>query len=251
MRCLTAIVTWPLLAHGTVLRTSGTNPGWKEVMACANQVNSLSTETQRLLRENQQVDRNCEDAKRYYESQAKLVDKSIAYYESRADERLSDGDLTKRYENRYTNLMCMKTYDAFFTKDPDTRLEVLHICIGRASLAPGSLLGGGSSLDRAANEACPQAKAIKEMEARVNMLRSAKATKVAQCQKDKKTLKAELDKKRAQEDALEDKHYGHHDDKQDLRKGVATSVEKKFCAVIQPNYKLKEEVIQEFWHNSC
>merc|ERR1719215_1385442 len=205
MRCLTAIVTWPLLAHGTVLRTSGTNPGWKEVMACANQVNSLSTETQRLLRENQQVDRNCEDAKRYYESQAKLVDKSIAYYESRADERLSDGDLTKRYENRYTNLMCMKTYDAFFTKDPDTRLEVLHICIGRASLAPGSLLGGGSSLGR-----------------------SAKATKVAQCQKDKKTLKAELDKKRAQEDALEDKHYGHHDDKQDLRKGVATSVEKKF-----------------------
>jgi len=249
MRFLTTIVTWPLLASGTILRASSMDPSWKEVMACANQVNSLSTETSRLLRENQQVDRQCEDAKRYYQSQARHVDEAIKYYESRADASLSDDELTKQYTDRYTATMCMKTYDAFFSKDPDTRLEVLHICIGRISLAPGSLLDG--SHGRAANKACPQAQTIKEMEARVNMLRSAKADKVAQCEKETKNLKVQLDQKRAKEDALQDKHYGHHENKQDLRKKVAKSVEGKFCAVIQPNYKLKEEVIQTFWHNKC
>jgi len=249
MRCFTTIVTWPLLAHGAILRASSMEPSWKEVMACANQVTSLSTETQRLLRENQVVDAKCGEAKRYYQSQAELVDKAIKVYESRADFRLSDEQRTKQYTDRYTNTMCMKSYDAFFTKDPDTRLEVLKICIGRVSLAPGSLLDG--SLGRAINQACPQAQTIKQMQDRVNMLRSAKADKVAQCNKDTKELKAQLEQKRAKEDALQDKHYEHHDNKQELRKQIAKSVERKFCAVIQPNYKLNEEEIQTFWHKNC
>jgi len=246
MRCLTTIVTWPLLAHGTALRASGMGPSWKEAVECSNSVTRLSTEMRQLLHAHQVVDRNCADAKRYYQTQAKHVDKAIAYYKSRARARPSDDELTKRYTERYTGSMCMKTYDAFFNKDGDTRLEVSKICLGRIRLAPGSMLD--DSLGHAAKEACPDARA---MQARVNMLRSAKAKKVGQCRKDKKELKDQLDKKRAQEDALEDKHYDHHDNKQDLRKKIAKEVTDKFCAVIQKNYKFKEQVIQTFWHNSC
>jgi len=213
---------------------------------CTDRVSRLATETNNLLVQHQAIDRQCSRDTKYYEDMIVLVDKSIGHLEDGIAKKDSDAELAAMYQQRYTGLMCSKTYDAFFSKDPDARMEVLHICIGRKSLAPKSLLKHTAHLDQQVS--CPQADS---MQARVDTMRAAKVSKAAECRNRKLELKNKLAERRAKEDELEDQYYGHHSNKAQIRADEAAKVERKFCNVIQPNYKLREDNIQAFWTENC
>lgn len=230
------------------LATAVSDPSYLESVECSNKVTRLSDETDRLLVSHQNVDRQCAQSLKYYKDMIASVDKSIAHLKSNSDAQESDAQIKEEYRERYTGMMCTKTYEAFFLKDKDARLEVLEICMGRKSLAPssGSFLKHRAQVDRSG--ACPQAEA---MQKRVNMLRASLSTKAAECRSRKTELRNELTEKRATEDELEDKYYGHHDNKAQLRSQAASEVEGKFCPVIQSNYKFSEENIKKFWVDNC
>jgi len=239
-----------VVADAVVLKAA--KPDYKDVVACSKSVSRLATETNTLVAANQNIDRTCDRSLQYYKDMIALKQKSITQLEHMKSGHDSSAELEKEYTERYTTLMCMKTYDAFVGgKDDDDRLEVLHLCIGRTSLAPRSLLHHRSHVEHKVEvhaQACPQAV---PMQQRVDMLKQAKKTKVAQCLVKKAELKKELAKKDAREDELEGKHYGHHADKAKIRSKVGGEVTAKFCKVIQPNYKMNEKKIVAFWGKNC
>merc|ERR1719352_515901 len=114
------------------------------------------------------------------------VDKSIAHLKSNNDAQESDAQIKAEYRERYTGMMCTKTYEAFFLKDQDARIEVLEICMGRKSLAPSSFLHHRAQVDRVGD--CPQAE---HMQKRADMLRSSLSTKAAECRSRKAELRNE------------------------------------------------------------
>jgi len=244
MRCLVALCA----AGAFNLRSVAiviAKPSYQDSVDCANKVSSLADESNRLLSEHQQIDNSCARSIRYYTDMIASVEKTIAHYEGQVDAQDSDEELSKVYRKRYTGMMCTKSYEAFFLKDEDARLEVLHICTGRESLAPSSFLLHASQFDQTN---CPQAKSMQD---RVDMLRAEKATKAAECMSKKRALKNTLDEKRAKEDELEEKYYGHHTNKGEIRSKAGAEVEAKFCGVIMPNYKLNEDKIKQFWTQNC
>jgi len=234
------------VAVASLSRTES-DPSYLASVECSNKVSRLSDETNRLLVQHQKIDSQCADAMRYYKDMIVSVDKSIAHLKSSSDAQDSDEQLKEEYRQRYTGMMCTKTYEAFFLNDKDARIEVLEICMGRKSLAPpSSFLRHRARLDQGGS--CPQADA---MQKRVDTLRTSLSTKAAECRAKKMKLRSELNEKRATEDKLEDKYYGHHSNKAQLKSQVANEVESKFCAVIQSNYKLSEENIKKFWVDEC
>jgi len=244
--CVAAIPVGAIaIVRGGVAKRS-TNPNYQDSVECSRKVSSLSDETNRLLTQHQQIDRGCADALKYYEDMITSVDQSNAHLKDRVAAKDTDDELAQVYRERYTGSMCMKTYEAFFLKDEDARLEVLHICMGRKSLAPSSFLRRRAHLDDM--QQCPQAKHMQE---RVDQLRAARAQKVAECRTRKLELKNKLAEKRRTEDKLEEQYYGHHSNKAKIRTQVAGEVENKFCKVILANYKLKEEKIQKYFAENC
>eukprot|EP00427_Karlodinium_veneficum_P020536 CAMPEP_0169114946 /NCGR_PEP_ID=MMETSP1015-20121227/29062_1 /TAXON_ID=342587 /ORGANISM="Karlodinium micrum, Strain CCMP2283" /LENGTH=240 /DNA_ID=CAMNT_0009177329 /DNA_START=89 /DNA_END=808 /DNA_ORIENTATION=- len=216
-------------------------PTYAETVACSKKVSDLSDETRRLLDDNQEVDRACTKSLDYYTKMISLVEQSISHLENQVSSKDGTAEMKENYRERYTNIMCGKCHDAFFLKDDDSRTEVLHICIGRKSVAPSSLLKRQADLDK---KQCPQEG---PMQQRVQELRTAKAVKVAECKTKKQALINELDQKRKEEDELEEQYYGHYQNKDAIRTEVASEVETEFCNVINENYHLKEENIQDFW----
>jgi hypothetical protein len=227
-------------------------PDYQDSMACSKSVSSLADEVQRLLAENQRLDVSCSRSLQYYKDMLGYKDKAIVHLEKMNSRHDSDAELVEEFTDSYMNMMCMKTYDAFVgDKEQDARLEVLHLCIGRKSLAPSSLIHHTAKVENnitAKASDCPQARSMQD---KVEMLRSTKALKVAKCKAEKAKFRGDLNKKGAEEDKLEGQLYGHHDDKHAIRSRVATEVTTKFCNVITPNYKMNEANIREFWSKNC
>jgi len=225
---------------------------YKDAMACSSLVTSLSTKLQTLLSQNQNIDRTCSNSKKYYKDMIGFRQKSITHLKTMTTRHDSSDELRSEYTESYTTMMCMKTYDAFIgDKDEDDRLGVLHLCMGRKSLAPSSLLRHTSRVDHSvAGETrdCPQAKSMQD---KVKLLEDMKKQKIAQCSVDKIKLKEELAEVGTEEDKLEAEVHGHHESKTDIRSTVASEVTTKFCAVITPNYKVNEQKIADFWHKEC
>jgi len=220
------------------------DPSYQDSVDCSNEVSRLANEANRLLAEHQEVERRCDRSLQYYRDMIASVKETIKIYEAGVEKRDSDEELVQRYRARYTSMMCMKTYEAFILEDEDARLEILHICIGRTPLAPSTFLRHRGQDE----EPCQQAQ---DMQDRVDMLRSEKAAKVAECRTKKQTLKNELQQRRAEEDRLEDKYYGHHQNKAEIRSEVAANVTGTFCPVIQGNYRVNEDNIKRFWEEKC
>lgn len=247
------VVAALLLAGAAVVADAALKAAnYKDAVPCHSKVSSLATEIQNLLSDNQRVELSCARSLKYYKDMVGHKEKSITHLEDMTQRHDSDAELTAEYTDSYTTMMCMKSYNAFFgDKDQEARLEVLHLCMGRKSLAPSSLLRHAAHVDRSITtdvHDCPQAASMQE---RVDLLRATKKTKVAECKVKKAELRKELDETDAREDELEGKLYGHHDDKTEIRSKVAAEVTAKFCNVITPNYKLQEEKIQDFWSKNC
>merc|ERR1719329_1625168 len=91
----------------------------------------------------------------------------------------------------------MKTYEAFVgEKEQEKRIAMLHLCMGRTSLAPKSLLHHKSevvqgSASVADIQDCP---AAISMQKKVQMLEKTKSAKVAECKARKAELKQDMDK---------------------------------------------------------
>lgn len=235
--CASVAIFSPVLTAAIVV----SDPSYADAVACSHRVSALSDEHNRLLTEHQSLDNQCAQSLAYYHKMIGYVDTSIKHLENQKASRDSDAKLKKMYTERYSGLMCAKSYEAFFLNDADARLEINHICMGRDSLAPRALLH-----HRALR--CPQADS---MQKKVDALRSAKAAKAAECRARKRELRTELAEKRAKEDELQDQHFGSHSSKAAVRSKAAAEVEGKWCKVIQANYRFNEGAIRAYWKNNC
>jgi hypothetical protein len=248
MRFSLVFVAWPVQLLAIVINQDAGlrgSPGYDDAVECSQKTSALADESKRLMAENQNIERECQQSLRHYQNMINLVDKTISAYETSIERKQKqEGQWEKTYTDRYTASMCAKTYDAFFVKDEDSRMEVLHICSGRKSLAPKSLLRHRSDVHKTK---CPQ----DQMQNTVDRLRAAKEAKVAKCKKDKAELRNTLAQKRAREDTLEDQYYGHHESRTEARTKAGREVEAKFCPVVMQNYHLNEVKIQEFWKENC
>lgn len=226
-------------------------PTYGEAVECSKTVSSLSDEARQLLAANQQIDMRCTQSVTYYRSIIGSVNTSIDHLEQMVEDKDTDAEVASKYRERYQGIMCAKTYEAFYEMDEEARLEVLHICIGRDSLAPNSFARHQSLRGYGTNSIvrdCPQAKAMQQ---RVDELRLARDQKVSKCKAKKSLLKRELSQKREREDELQDQFFGHHSNKAAIRSQVSDDITKQFCTVIMPNYKVREETIQTFWKKRC
>jgi len=230
------------------------DPDYKAAVACSSKVSSLADSVKKLLADTQNIDRKCNKDTKYYKDMIGLKKQSSVHLKTMIKGHDTNKELETQYKSDYTTMMCMKTYEAFVgEKEQKKRIEMLHLCMGRTSLAPKSLLHHKSEVIQGAATVadikdCPAAVSMQE---KVTMLQSTKAAKVAECKARKAELKQDMDKVDKKEEGLENDVYGHHDDKGEIRSKVGLEVTKKFCDVITPNYKLNEAKIVDFWTKNC
>jgi len=114
-----------------------TDPTWQDTVREAREVSKLSDDIERTQRMIHEWEMKHAKAKAYHEGQKELIKEQI---EIRKDQTESQDDELDGYEESkeeyYRYRMCSLLLEAFFFgEDKDSKLHVLHLCIGRKTLA--------------------------------------------------------------------------------------------------------------------
>lgn len=118
------------------LRQKARDPELDAAIAEANEVSRLSDEIQRVELEISEWRRRYSQAKNFHEGQMDSLKQQIEIRKQQTSQNDDELDGYKEKKRKhYKYLMCSYVLDAFFFGDEDKKLHVLHLCMGRKSLA--------------------------------------------------------------------------------------------------------------------
>lgn len=130
------VVTDRIREHHHLRQQGMGSPELDAAIAEANEVSRLSDEIQRVELEISEWRRKYSQAKTFHEGQMDSLKQQIEIRKqqtSQNDEELDGYKEDKKKHYKY--LMCSYVLDGFFFGDDDKKLHILHLCMGRKSLA--------------------------------------------------------------------------------------------------------------------
>lgn len=220
----------------------------------------LQNQLAELSAEKAKLDQKCDADIKHYRSMNKASDKQIQQLKPMVAAKKDESDIAPLYREHYSIIMCSKIHAAFIYKEEDARRDIMELCSSDKSLTEFPLpreedavlhedpLLSTRLLKQPSNSSgCDYAS---DLEKQVDSARGAKEKKEQYCEQEVPKLKADLSRKRKEENDLW-LEYDRMSNKPKIKKKTAAEVKTKYCTVVQQNYNVDEAAIKSFYNSEC
>lgn len=259
----------------------------KTLVKCTKERELLAKELDKLIADRRKVEDQCKVELDHYRGMNRVLSQQVERLKLMVAERKDESDLPPLYKAQYTSIMCSKFHDGILMRDSKVRAEVYQICDGNKSLTEcrlkrlddptdidgisleadmewsdqGGDLRHSNATSRAskmiASPECYQAKALQE---EVDSTQKSKDDKQQYCEKETRKLQTELEKKKAEENALWTEYHGHISQEGEIKIEQAQNVTLFFCGAVNAYRQrradenctdYRQQNAQEFYRKNC